>query len=169
MKKTFKQMQSSVTKKIILIFCLLSLPVSCFAQSLAGVTSSVHNPAQLSKWLSNNFRYELEFPDHWQPAQETLDLKKGDCEDFAILAQNILKELGIESFIVIVNLKDFKQSHAICVFKDDKYYSFFSNQILVQTGAASIEGAVQEGYPDWASIIFTNSKKQSVKIVSRKK
>ncbi|MDI6759020.1 MAG: transglutaminase-like domain-containing protein [Candidatus Omnitrophota bacterium] len=170
MKKIFKQKQVSVMKKLFLsILCLLSLPSLCLSQNIEGVTSFIHNPAQLSKWLSKEFRYELEFPDYWQPAQETLNSKKGDCEDFAILTQEILKGLGIKSDIIIVVLKDLKQSHALCMFKDGESYSYFSNQNLIQTNAGTIKEAIQEEHPDWDSIVFTNAKKQYVKIIRREK
>jgi hypothetical protein len=37
-------------------------------------------------WLKKNFQYKKdEGKDHWASPDETLDLRKGDCEDFAFL------------------------------------------------------------------------------------
>lgn len=156
-------------KKIILPLLFLLIPLSCFAQSLEEVLLSIHTPQQLSNWLLNEFEYVGEIPDYWQKPKETLNLKKGDCEDFAILSQKILAHLGMESEILIIKFKNLRGGHAICIYKDKGFYSFISNQKLIKTKASSIKEAIEKVYPDWERIIFTNSKRQHLKVVSRQK
>lgn len=138
-------------KKILMIIFLLT-PTFCFAQGLENISGAIQTPQELGVWLANEFRYQGEIPDYWQSAEETLNLKTGDCEDFAILAQSVLKNLGIDSDIVIIKFRGLKECHAVCMFKINGFYNFISNQKLIQTKQTSIREAVQEKYPDWQRI-----------------
>lgn len=138
--------------KNIFIIIFLLVPTLCFAQSVENISSLVHTPQELGVWLASEFRYQGEIPDYWQSTEETLNLKTGDCEDFAILAQDVLKNLGIDSDMVIIKFRGLKESHAVCMFKINGFYSFISNQKLIQTKQTSIREAVQEKYPDWQKI-----------------
>ena len=147
----------------------LLVPQLCFAQSLESASSLIHTPHELGVWLASEFRYQGEIPDYWQSAEETLNLKTGDCEDFAILAQAVLKNLGTDSDIMVIKFRGLKQTHAICMFKINGFYSFISNRKLIATKQTLIREAVQEKYPDWEKIILTNTKRQYVKIAIRGK
>jgi len=76
-----------------------------------------------------------------------IENKKGDCEDFAILIQAILKELDIKSQLIGLwwKEKDFTDTykwfaHMILVFKDENgKYSFMSNQFYFASKKDSIE------------------------------
>ncbi len=147
-----------------LFFCLGIACAVSFAQVVEAIPSYVTTPAQLSQWFTAEFKYETEMPDYWQSAEETVDLKKGDCEDFAILAQVALEQSNIPSQIVVINFKGLpNQAHAVCIFKTGDFYSFISNQQLIQTNASTISAAMQEQYPDWEQITFTNAKKENLK------
>jgi len=161
---------ATTTKRMIsiavstLFFCLGTACAVSFAQGVESIPSYVTTPAQLSQWLTADFKYETEMPDYWQPAEETIDLKKGDCEDFAILAQAALEQLNIPSQIVVINFKDLpNQAHAVCVFKTGDFYNFITNQQLIQTNASTISAAIQGQYPDWEKITFTNAKKENLR------
>jgi len=161
-------------KKVIIglaLIALLSLslmPGISLAQNLGYIPVYIQTPAQVSQWFRSEFRYETEMPDRWQPAEETVDVKKGDCEDFAILAQAVLKRLNIPSEILVINFKDLpNQAHSVCIFKNGEFYSLISNQELIQTHASAIEAAIEEQYPDWESITFTTAKREELKFVSR--
>lgn len=161
---------ATTTRRIIsiavstLFFCLGITYAVSFAQGVETFPSYVTTPAQLSQWFTTDFKYETEMPDYWQPAEETIDLKKGDCEDFAILAQAALEQLNISSQIIVINFKGLpNQAHAICIFKTGDFYSFISNQQLIQTNALTISAAIQGQYPDWEQLTFTNAKKENLK------
>jgi|GEM_PF-779250 len=148
-----------------IILSVFSAPSFCFSQNQALAIASISTPEQLAQWFFTDFKYETEMPDTWQNASETLELKKGDCEDFAILAQDMLNTMGIQSDILIIKFTGLNQQHAICIFKEGGNYSFISNQELIRTGAASLKEAIQEQYSDWESITFTNAKKDILNLV----
>lgn len=153
-----------------LIFLSAILRGVCFAgtMNLEGVASFIQTPQGLVNWLVKDFRYELEMPDYWQSAEETLRLKKGDCDDFAILASAILSKMNLPNDIVIVTFKGLNISHALCVWKDkDGLYSFISNQKLYETKEAQLEVAIARFYPDWEKITYTDQNKHYKKVVSR--
>ena len=132
------------------------MPESSFPQTVENIPASIQSPKDIVKWFKNEFKYELKFPDSRQSAEETIRLKKGDCEDFALLGRMILGDLGIKSSIVIIKFKEIGIYHAICLFTSNGFYSFISNRDLVRTSSQSIEGAVNEKFPDWEKIVFLN-------------
>jgi len=150
-----------VTRIIVLVFFItLLLAGTSFAQTsaIAGAISSIRTPEALACWLSNNFRYELKLTDAWQTPEETMKLKKGDCDDFALLAQAVLKGLGIKSDVVIIKFRGLNVLHAVCIWKDKAgSYNFISNCELTRTGKADIQQAIAKFYPDVERIIYTDS------------
>jgi hypothetical protein len=127
---------------------------------LKQVTSYVRTPQALADWLTKDFHYEFEVTDTWQTPEQTLKLKKGDCEDFAILASAILNQLGIPNNVVIVRFKDLKISHAICTFKDKGgRYNFISNRKLYCSEKDRLQDAIAKFYPDWRNIIYIDPHK----------
>jgi len=136
-----------------LILVLVLIGIS-FAQNL-DVPSLVNSPERLAGWFANDFRYELKLTDAWQAPAETVTLKKGDCDDFALLAQAVLKGLGIKSDVVVIKFRGLKLLHAICIWKEKTgSYNFISNQELCRTGKTDIREAIAKFYPDVESIIY---------------
>jgi hypothetical protein len=143
---------------------------SANATSIAELSSVAQTPVQLSGWMTQNLKYVLEVPHERQAAQATLDLERGQCEDFAILAQAVLKRMGIQSQVVIIKYKGLNIMHAVAIYKEaGGTYSFFSNQVLVRTNATSIEGAISKMYPDWERLFFADlsGKYQNVALRAR--
>jgi hypothetical protein len=96
------------------------------------------------QWLERNFTYQRDINgDSWANPEETLERKKGDCEDFAILARAVLKVLGYQSKIIVLQLNQ-QAAHAICLFQVNGYYCWFDNAILRKTSARSL-GSFIEG------------------------
>lgn len=63
----------------------------------------------LRDWVANNIEYVSDeeqwgVADYWQTPEETLDLRTGDCEDFAILLCTFLRAYGIDASQVYVAL-----------------------------------------------------------------
>jgi len=61
----------------------------------------------LRNWVSNNIQYQHDdavhgVPDYWQFGKETVDLRTGDCEDFAILLCSLFRAAGYSSDDVYV-------------------------------------------------------------------
>ncbi|MBI4981645.1 MAG: transglutaminase domain-containing protein [Candidatus Omnitrophica bacterium] len=152
---------------LFLLFGLLVFSNTVLASNLDAFSLGIHSPQQLAGWLVKEFKYRTEMPDQWQSAEETFKLKQGDCEDFAIISQKILKDLGFKGEILVVKFRSIAQSHALCIFKQGKYFSFISNQKIVSTKATSIKEAISQCYPDWERISYVDAKRMVKKIVTR--
>ena len=90
-------------------------------------------------WVHENIKYksDLSWKDSWASPSETLSLKTGDCEDFAFLFAAGLRTMGKNPLVIAVAGKDI--SHAICVFKYDKYYQIVDNENLIKTEIKTLE------------------------------
>lgn len=97
------------------------------------------------------------FGDWVQQPEVTWGLKRGDCEDFAYLTQALLKQIGIPSQILLVFLKPYRYSHAVCVFSqtwetyyegnvhcERTVYKIFSNGKLYDRNYNSINEIIQK-------------------------
>lgn len=73
---------------------------------------SLDTPEKLGQYLQASIQYvqEPEGKNEWQTLEETIQTGKGDCEEYAFLAQNILHRQGKNAHVVS-NFRD----HASCV------------------------------------------------------
>lgn len=147
---------------VFIIAVTLLLPSLGFAAaSWQSQVVSIKTPENLANWLKNDFEYVWESFDAWQSPQETINLKKGDCEDFAILAAEVLRRLGVSSDILIIKFKDLKTAHAVCAFKGrGGKYQFISNRQLIETQEDKLQEAIKKIYPDWDYVIFTSPQRE---------
>ncbi len=157
-------------KKVIVSVIIIGL-CSMFCEVSTGtenIPEFIRTPEDLTRWLASEFQYRLELPDKWQSPEETINLRKGDCEDFAILVSEVLSRQGISSDILILKFKGLKASHAICIWQEkDGTYSFTTNRKLCRTGALEVTSAVEKFYPDWEKIIYTDRTKKHLRVVKR--
>jgi hypothetical protein len=58
---------------------------------------------QAYEWVRTNVAYVAETGDYWQSANETLNSLSGDCEDHAILIASIIKGLGGNARVNIID------------------------------------------------------------------
>lgn len=142
---------------------------SAWAQSLSAIPASINTPQAMAGWFEQEFRYQRVIPDYRQSAEELLKSKNGDCDDFAVLAQEILSGMGIKSQVLIIKFKGLGDAHAICVFKDGNSYNFISNQHLVRTQESSLLKLVDQQYPDWEGVVFSNSQREFLKVAMKDK
>ena len=158
-------MKEVIINIVFISFCFVGSGVSIASE---GIPSDIHTPKDLVKWLSSEFQYRLEMPDKWQAPEETIYLKRGDCEDFAILTSEFLAGKGISSHIVVINFKGLSARHAICIWKEENgTYSFTTNRKLRRTGSYSLPSAVEKFYPDWKMITFTDRNKKHLRVIKR--
>jgi len=89
-------------------------------------------------WLRSNITYRLhEDKDIWTEPGVTIDKRRGDCKDIALLNMAFLRVFGYRSKIfAMARLYD---NHAICVFKKEGRYCWFDNTKLNETSAISLE------------------------------
>jgi transglutaminase-like putative cysteine protease len=110
----------------------------------------------LALWLSSEFTYQAEKGDHWKYPSETIADKGGDCEDFAILVQDVLRELGIKSHIFIIIHNNRKNAHAMTMFKDrNGYIHYFSNNKYYKTRHKELSKVLYDFYGDSWNYIRT--------------
>jgi hypothetical protein len=55
-------------------------------------------------WVRNHITYQYESIDNWQLPKETIKIRSGDCEDFALLTASLLRCAGFRSDDVYVLL-----------------------------------------------------------------
>ena len=110
-------------------FNLFKPKIKTVAELAERVGKSVY---ALGEWMEFNiwYREDKTISDEWKGSERTLADRAGDCEDFACLAHDCLKLMGVEK-VKIVGLWPAKGAgHAICCFKTDRVWDFFDNGIL---------------------------------------
>jgi len=85
-----------------------------------------------ASWLRENIRYKKDRDkDSWSQPEETLQRKYGDCEDLAFLNEAVLKALDYRPKVLVIGRP--LNNHAICVFKENNYYSLLDNTNYIKT------------------------------------
>ena len=138
-------------------------------EALAELTKG--KPSRLGIWLFHRIWYKEDrerwgVPDYWQRPWQTLELRSGDCEDFAILAivvMDIWKARGMwkntpDPFILCVykkaavrwGKKEPAAGHAVCAWFDDKkkVWCHIGNWGFYRTGPL-MEDLVNSIYDNW--------------------
>lgn len=102
------------------------------------IKDNIQTLEDYTQWLQENIEYVGDIGDYWQSPEETLERKAGDCEDFAFLNVAFLRVLGYNPRamgLLYIN----GEGHAICLFMEGDYYSYFSNMILERTQVETME------------------------------
>jgi hypothetical protein len=153
-----KKISEFVRMMVVIATAFISVSaVPCDAQDSGGVPRSIRTPEQIVSWFASEFEYQLKMPDRPQTPTETLELRTGDCDDFAALAKVILEGQGIKSDVVIIKYRGLNIMHAICIYKENNgTYSFISNKELQRTGETDMTRAVAKFYPDMERIMVAD-------------
>jgi len=137
-------------KKFILSIMIVAMSVSLVYGKSTLRPYYVNDAQDLTFWLRSEFLYkgEPKGQDHWQKPYETVQKHSGDCEDFAFLVQNIMNDLLTRAYAVSIRYPNRKIGHAICIFKDKKGWSYFTNQYYKKVNAKSIDDLVDKEFPN---------------------
>lgn len=76
--------------------------------------------------LFENFRYS--YTPYVQPVDVFLRDQDGDCDDYAILADHVLRQKGYQTRIIRVVLAGSDIAHAICYVGENKAYLDYNNR-----------------------------------------
>jgi len=103
-------------------------------QKYLDIVKHIKTLTELDYFL-DRITYTSDDKDYWQTPEETLNRGKGDCDDYARLALDILVRVQKREdvrFIIYTGYynKDGKQkygAHAVCVFPYKGKYNVFSN------------------------------------------
>ena len=109
-------------------------------------------PEALAAFLKKEmvFREDREIfgrSDYWQAPEEFLRRRKGDCEDYALLAQAVLESQGMEAFVF--SLYGSGYAHTVCVFREGGRYHIFNQDRVIRCNAASLEEVASFLCPRW--------------------
>ncbi len=111
---------------------LITLDCPCIVECLQNIDPPYEGdpPDQPAKddfdairdWVAYNIEYKLDedvhgVTDYWQTPEETLDLRTGDCEDFAILLCTLLRAYGIgkEHIYIAIGVDNKGYGHAFLI------------------------------------------------------
>ena len=121
---------------------------------LQHVAVSHSTPESVAAFLRTEFifqRDEEQFGeiDHWQSPEEFLQRRVGDCEDYALLAQALLRRNGIEAYVFsLFGAQGY--AHTVSVFVDEQgRYNVINQGKLQRTRAVSLEGVAAALNPAW--------------------
>ena len=112
-----------------------------------------YNPYGLAKWLDKEivYRRDKEDIDEWQTPQRTFERRKGDCEDYAILAKYVL---GRGNILCVRNKED--KRHAVLIFWNNKKLYMLSNHNLKYLGRKRLS------YYRLAEMVFSDWRKWDI-------
>lgn len=158
---------------LFLIVFAITTPSLIYRNTDVYDTSVVYSPETLEKWLIYNTVYQKDKDGYCKSAKETIRDKGGDCEDYAILAESVLKRLGYkEGYILAIIFYENGErlGHAIYVFKDnDGTYSWFTTTHYYKTNYTNLWQIIYEQFPDWTKVYHWNNKCRSLKTYKRSK
>lgn len=121
--------------------------------SLTTLARTCSSPEEIASYLKQEFTFQedpslFNEPDYWQEPEEFLNRKRGDCEDYAILAKTILEQQGSEAFLLSL-YGGSGYAHTVCVFVDDRGYSVINQDRVIHYQAASLETLAGLLCPTW--------------------
>lgn len=129
-------------------------PLLARSLSLAGLASELKTPDTIAKYMWRHFMFEKDqrqfgTEEYWQRPEEFLQTGKGDCEDFALFAQAMLKRNGISSFLL--NIYGDRGGHTVCVFEENGTYNVIDGFNVKRLKARSLQEAAGKINPFWKS------------------
>ncbi len=103
------------------------LPGSAMAISLRELEATPKlTPKKFAAYFET-FRFELFH--HVQSPDEFLRNRRGDCDDYAVLADHVLPERGYETRLIHVRLAGMV-AHAVCYVTEDRAYLDYNNRAV---------------------------------------
>ena len=120
--------------------------------SFRDLALQLQTPEAVAHYMWRHFDFESDQTqfgeeERWQSPEEFLETRKGDCEDFALFAQNILKMNGIPSYLV--NIYSHRFSHTVCVFKEHDKFNVIDGTRVIRYEAESLDELMLKIDPFW--------------------
>jgi hypothetical protein len=135
------------------------LPPPSWAQPAASPTLDAlarehRTPTAIARFLRREFRFvrdrdQFGVEDRWQSPEEFAARRRGDCEDYALLARELLRRNGVEADVLSL-FGDDGYAHTVCVFRDeDGHYGVIGVRGLERTGATTLTALATRLHPTW--------------------
>lgn len=120
---------------------------------LESVARAYPSPEQLAHFLQSHMVFQEDLSlfgqvDYWQGPEEALARGRGDCEDYALLARDLLIRQGKEAFLFSLYGEP-GYAHTVCVFVEDGRYSVLNQDRLIRYRASSLEELAGKLCPGW--------------------
>lgn len=111
-------------------------------------------PDAVAGFLLDHFAFQRDTDlfgeiDRWQSPDEFLQRRAGDCEDYALLAQELLRRNGIEAYVFSLFGPE-GYAHTVSVFVDeDGRYNVINGGTLRRYRANTLESVAAQINPAW--------------------
>jgi len=121
--------------------------------SLDALAHRYSTPQAIGRWFREDFHFvrdreQFGVVERWQAPEEFLATRRGDCEDFALLARELLVRNGVEAFVFSL-FGDDGYAHTVCAFRDRDGYSVLTRRGVQRIRARSLEGLATRLHPSW--------------------
>ena len=122
--------------------------------SLDVVAKTYTTPEALADFLHQTMTLKTDeelfgTADYWQKPEEFLARRAGDCEDYALFAQAILKRQGIEAQVLSLYGRD-GYAHTVCVFARGGRYNVINQDRVCYYQANTLTALAQRIHNDWS-------------------
>ena len=165
-----------IVKRIaILMICLQSLSPQTYANfdpaflSFELTAQLISSPEQISEVLRQDFRVVEDQDsfghDYWQSPEEFWENKIGDCEDFAYLANYLLKLLGRKSYVISIYGDNY--AHTVTVFKQHKTFYVFSMGKLTGYDSKNLKELLTDIHSSWKWAAVARMENHQGKLVQK--
>jgi hypothetical protein len=108
----------------------LAAPVDLDAVTLPELLDNPKLNARKFAGYFADFAYEFNEP--IQPAAAFLAREKGDCDDYAVLADFVLKKHGLDTRLIHIRLAG-RVAHAVCYITENRAYLDYNNRAVFFT------------------------------------
>ena len=140
--------------------------------SFANLVIELKTPEKIARYMWKNFVFEEDRrqfgrEEYWQSPDEFMDTRRGDCEDFAIFANEALKRNGMTSFIL--NIYGSRYSHTICVFSENGRYGAIDGSKIIRSKSSNLKDLISRIQPFWdnAAIVTPSAVSKRGSILSQ--
>ena len=138
--------------------------------SIDTLAKELNTPEALEKFMGKKFHYvsdRLLFhqDEYWQTPEEILARGAGDCEDYALFAEAILKRNGYQ--VVILSLFWDDNAHTVAVFEKNGTWGIFNLDKIQYTNARSLAELADQINHEWMYVGVMRQEGMSG-IISRK-
>ncbi len=128
-------------------------PASPQGGRLEQIAQQCETPELLAVFLKERLTFRDDFllfgrEDYWQEPEEFLAQGAGDCEDYALLAEEVLKRQGREAFVLSL-YGEGGYAHTVCVFIEEGAYHVLNQDRVIRAGAKNLEELADQLYPRW--------------------
>lgn len=111
--------------RLLPMLLLLAAPVAGLAITRSMLLG---DPKMSAKRFANYFAdFRFEYHEAIQPVDYFLDSQRGDCDDYAVLADEVLRRRKFATTLVHVRLAGMV-AHAVCYVEEDRAYLDYNNR-----------------------------------------